>query len=143
MQNLEILITHYIDKAEACALALKEHCGGMHPVRAWREGKISAQGEIDRPGKCCFLMHGIGCLFTADQWAVDVDFNARGECGGFDAWRLAQFAKSLSLDAQWPLSRIESEVRALTDAGLLLPVSDLPCKHLLQLVTPTPDSPPS
>ncbi len=143
MRNLEILIARYIDKAEACATALRAHCGGMHPVRAWRERKISAQGEIEGPEKCCYSMHGIGCLFTADQWAVDVDFNAHGECGGFDAWRLAHFAKSQSLDAQWPLPRIESEVRALTETRLLQPVGDSPCKHLLQLAAPTPDSPPS
>jgi hypothetical protein len=141
MQNLESLITAYLTKAELCSFALREHCCGMHPVRAWRERKITAQGQLEHPEQCNYSMHGIGCQFTAEKWAVDVDFDASGNCGGFDAWRLAQFARSLSVETQWPLSRIESEVRSALEKGILLAVADLPCNHLVQLA-PTPYSRP-
>jgi hypothetical protein len=141
MEDIQALIFDYLNKASACVVALKAHANGTHPIRAWRDRKIEATGEVLTPDVTQYSMHGIGCLFETMHWSVDVDLNAQGECGGFDAWRLWQFAKSLSLGEQVPLALIESRISDLQMSGVVRPSTEPPCLHLFQLAVPIPVAP--
>lgn len=134
MQSIEKLINKYLEKANACASAMNAYCDGIHPIRAYRERKISAKGDIEKPVQLKYSIHGVGCHFSFNDCEVDVDFDLNGECAGFDAWRLWLYAKSLSIEAQWPLQRIEMEMSKLLKLGTIQPVTDLPCGHLFKLV---------
>jgi hypothetical protein len=139
--NTEQLIASYLEKAAACTMAMKELCGSLHPVRAWREKQIPPQGDIETTQPTSYSMHGIGCLFSSSDWAVDVDFDLSGDCGGFDAWRLWGLAKSLPEGQNLSLVLIETEIARMLSLGTVRPATDARCKHLLRLVPPTPDSP--
>jgi hypothetical protein len=82
-----------------------------------------------------FSFHGVGCLFTSDQFSVDVDFDEHGTCAGFDAWRLWQFAKSQrgrygQLENQEVIQRNLVELEA---AGGVAKTGKLPNPEMLQL----------
>jgi hypothetical protein len=138
--NTEQLIASYLEKAAACTKAMRELCGSLHPVRAWREKHIPPQGDIETTELTAYSMHGIGCLFSSSDWAVDVDFDLNGNCGGFDAWRLWGLAKSLTNGQNLSLVLIEAEIARMLRLGTVQPATDAPCKHLLRLAAPTPDS---
>jgi hypothetical protein len=64
-------------------------------------------------------MHGIGFTFTTADWSIDVDLGKDGLCAGFDAWRLAQFAKSLVGGGDWPIAGLDVQLKKLQESGYL------------------------
>jgi len=118
MRDIKYLMELYIEKANLCTMTLAIECNGKNPVRACRVGIIKPYGHIYIPDECTYSMHGIGFTFTTTDWSIDVDLGEDGLCAGFDAWRLAQFAKSLVGGGEWPIAGLDVQLKKVTGIGL-------------------------
>jgi hypothetical protein len=130
--NIEALIEQYLCIATRCADAFLVYSHGIHPIKAFHQRLIEGTGELQIPEKIKYSVHGIGCRFTALNWDIDVDFNTHGECGGFDAWRLWEFGKSIGGCDMLNLKNIEIALAILQENGRISRSSEAPCTHLFQ-----------
>jgi len=135
MHTIMNLIQDYLKVAENGIQVMKESFGVANLLRGRRENLIPARGMIQGNVTFQFSFHGIGCALMFEECAVDFDFDESGNCAGFDAWRLWQFAKSRSgyygiLENQDLILR---ELRKLEDVGQLVKACKLPNSHMYQL----------
>jgi hypothetical protein len=88
------LVHDYLRAAEDGIREMKRASGVSNLPQARREKLIPAQGSVEGQVSFLFSFHGVGCAITFEHYRVDFDFDEDGECAGFDAWKLWQFAKS-------------------------------------------------
>ncbi|WP_338525238.1 hypothetical protein NUH87_06240 [Pseudomonas batumici] len=58
----------------------------------WVKTGIPNRGVLE--GGIHYYKHGYGCAVSLSTGKVDFDFGRHGEIGGFDVWRLTDFADS-------------------------------------------------
>ena len=91
-EDLQLLIQEYL---AAVREAVAELSASGVPLPAsrmeWAASGLPKRGVLvsGRP----YVRHGYGCMVGVECVAVDFDFGERGETNGFDAWRLARFAR--------------------------------------------------
>lgn len=90
--ELERMIDEYVSCVRACVSILQEHFGSTNLLIDSREGRIPKRGKI---ADVTFMFHGVGCTIDTASSSVNFDFGPDGAVGGFDAYRLSRFAKSL------------------------------------------------
>ncbi|NWB99549.1 hypothetical protein HX882_27045 [Pseudomonas gingeri] len=88
-------LAHLISDYQACvrtAVELMQRSGIPRPstCREWAAMGIPARGELE--GGVRYYKHGYGCAVSLSTGKVDFDFGRAGEIGGFDVWRLTNFA---------------------------------------------------
>ncbi|MDQ0627265.1 DUF6896 domain-containing protein [Paraburkholderia graminis] len=85
------LIADY-QKSVHAAVVLMQRSGIPMPFSSadWIEMNLSPYGELE--GGIHYFKHGAGCKVDLASGTVDFDFGERGEIGGFDAWRLTEYA---------------------------------------------------
>lgn len=106
--RLRDLIDEYLAAIREALALFRTHRGmDAHSVMNWRSQEGLEQiGHVDPDGTIPYFFHGIGCAVHLPDGAVDWDFGHGGRSDGFDAWRLARFARARS-----------ARFGAFTDAG--------------------------
>ncbi|WP_210426052.1 DUF6896 domain-containing protein [Chromobacterium violaceum] len=91
-KNLSRLISDYQESVlNAVNLLLRSGIEIPLTNKDWVEYKIPAHGELEDGAK--YFKHGYGCTVYLPSGSVDFDFGSLGEIGGFDIWRLTNFAE--------------------------------------------------
>ena len=128
------LIREYVSHVRYCASQMREHFGVQNLLAGWRDGRIPKRGEIT-DGGLSFSFHGIGCTVEMRDCSVDFDFGPNGDVGGFDAYRLAQFANSRQSmsNRAFREDEIRVELRRLQEKGFVVASGVEPSPNLLYL----------
>jgi len=131
------LIHDYMRAAEDGIREMKRSFGATNLLRARRENLLPTQGTAQGKATLKFSFHGVGCAVTTEHYVVDFDFDENGECAGFDAWRLWQFAKSRtgyygSIESQ---DAITSSLEDLKKSGRVGKAGKLPNPEMYRLIS--------
>lgn len=91
--HLARLISDYQASVQM-AVELMQRSGIPLPstCRDWVKTDIPNRGQLE--GGIHYHKHGYGCAVSLSTGKVDFDFGRHGEIGGFDVWRLTDFADS-------------------------------------------------
>jgi len=97
------------------------------------------KGWLDKTFEVSYRFHGIGCCVEFAEAVVDFDFGPGGRIDGFDAWRLAIFARSVPLHPGFADDKpLDIELLALRDAGELFHIPGSLGSHLFYMTPPAP-----
>jgi hypothetical protein len=132
--NTMDLIKAYLSRVDAFVVTMKNEYDVENVLLAKRERVIPPQGTTTN-GDFKFRFHGIGCEVTGIDATFDFDFGKNGTTGGFDSWRLAQFANTYTPAEghNFTEARIQEELNELLAKGIVLAPKLLPSPHLLYI----------
>jgi hypothetical protein len=116
-QRLSKLIKDYQGRV-AESMAMLEAVGIRRPDTNTAWASSHDPGRISLPRGFSFHKHGFGCSVHGPDWGVDFDFGAEGQLGGFDAWRLFDFARRRLPEYGFTSEKeIESAMHLAAEAG--------------------------
>ncbi len=91
-KQLAHLISDYQTSVRSAIIEMKRSGIAMpYTAGCWIDSQIPAQGKLQNGIN--YFKHGYGCRVYLPTGDVDFDFGELGEIGGFDAWRLSNFAE--------------------------------------------------
>jgi len=128
------LIQAYLSRVDEFIVTMRDEYGVENVLLAKRDRIIPPRGTTTR-GAFRFRFHGIGCEVEGIDATFDFDFGENGTTGGFDSWRLAQFASSYAPAEGQNLTEtgIQDELNKLLVRGIVLAPKLEPSPHLLYL----------
>lgn len=131
------LIRDYLNAAQNSIQIMRHHFGVEHLLRAVGDGLFASQGEIHNETSLKFSFHGYGCAVTTNNYEVDFDFDANGNCTTFDAWRLMLFAQSQPghYGVLEDRDRTEHELQDLEKKGVVAKAGNHPNSSFYQLAS--------
>jgi hypothetical protein len=131
MTTLE-LIQAYLLRVDDFVTGMKNEYGVENLLVGKRDRKIPPRGTT-KDGLIKFRFHGIGCEVEGSDATFDFDFGENGVTGGFDAWRLAQFAKSYAPAeaTRFTEASIQDDLEKLLVLGVAYAPKQEPSPHLL------------
>lgn len=91
-KQLAHVIADYQTSVRSAIVEMKRSGIAMpYSANCWIDTQIPAQGKLQ--SGISYFKHGCGCRVYFSTGDVDFDFGEQGEIGGFDSWRLSDFAK--------------------------------------------------
>lgn len=120
--ELRSLIRDYqAQVSEACQLLHERLNLSGNLIRSWGTKAVPQAGWLDVDQTSSYFFHGIGCHVETPTINVEFDFGFDGLHGGFDAGRLAFFARNTPRYSEFSDSSFfHYELTKLLDAGELI-----------------------
>jgi hypothetical protein len=119
IEHLSTLLSRYMDAAELVLQLLRDSYGISDPLAAYWSGALPQSGRLSTARGGQYRFHGVGCFFTLDDVRIDVDFEPGQSGVGFDAWRLAHFARE-TLGQELDAEEVEEELARSAEKGELV-----------------------
>jgi hypothetical protein len=129
-QRLVRLIRAYL-QATGEAVAALDAAGIARPASAlgWSLAGIPHEGRLIDDRR--YRKHGFGCTVELPSGSVDFDFGPEGQIDGFDAGRLAFFAKGrLEHFGYASAAQIEQDMQSAIRGGAVVSYEDSALLHL-------------
>lgn len=121
--RLQKLISTYCNTAGDLLTRLKAGLGITSPLVPYvRERNLPREGEV---GGVYYQVHGGGVSLSCGDASVDVQLGQDDYAHAFDAWRLAKFAASSGLVAEWTAAESLDELLKLAASQGTLEPYDL------------------
>lgn len=119
MSPLMSMIADYLSATGDAIALLQSSIGVPDILSAYRNGDIPRSGDVLHEGRSigCYNFHGTECYVDLGSTKVDVQFDASGVPGSFDAWRLMRFAEETRGASLGELEEIEKRLDELCAAG--------------------------
>lgn len=126
---LKKLIRCYVSTVAAYAGVLHNELTNDNLLCAVNSQRIPREGVLSNGVRYHF--HGVGCYIEDGPHHLDFDFGPHDRCDGFDAWRLAEFAKQLpEFGIFHQLETIEAGLEQLLREGWAIGPNWAPSPHL-------------
>lgn len=133
-KELRTVISHYVKAVEAIACELREVAGTHDLLRAITTGALARSGQLKSGAK--YQFHGVGCRVETPTFSVDFDLGPDGRIGGFDAWRIWEYAAQISDGGAFAeLHSVEIALNELMRQGEVQSPRLPPSPHLFYLAT--------